>query len=305
MIHFKVLQPSTLLCFTWLLTSHATASLLQSDLKQLGLPPARNRCELALWPKQLWHPAPVQISLINLDAPEFDPNSPQLLHDLMLPFVQDSLSEKAKKSEQSHRKQRSFGVNHNHPTARPKVSNDTHWVKHVVSDLSKMLPFNNDMNLGSNSDSDVYVELNAEKQWELTPKFSFHATQIFRYGSESRNYSETNFNFTQKESKTAFASTQFSVIKTYEETYIWDNHLFRQQQLSNDRRLTYGIYSNGIYDKTKRDLEVQSWGPYLSWRRPLWRNWVYIENEVSYYKDLTSDEGRHIFTTSLQFEANF
>ncbi|WP_227539780.1 hypothetical protein [Acinetobacter sp. MB5] len=238
-------------------------------------------------------------------APQFDPTSPELIQELMAPFGHDSLAEKAQSAEQSHRKRRVFGINHHKTASHKKVSTDSHWVKHVLSDLSKMLPFQNDMNLGSNSDSDVYVELSAEKNWKLSPKFSFNAAQTFRYGAESRNYSETNFKFTQQESKTTLASTQFSVVKTYDETYTWDNHLFRQQQFPDDNRLTYGIYSNGIYDKTKRDIEVQSWGPYLSWRRPLWRNWIYIENEVSYYKDLTSDNGRHILSTSLQFDTNF
>lgn len=279
----------------------ANASVQRQSLQSFFNLASDQRCHLRhSHTKHLWQPAST-----NPDAPEFNPESPQLIQELMAPFTQDSLAEKALKSEQSHRKPRVFGINHNKTASHKKVSTDSHWVKHVLSDLSKMLPFQNDMNLGSNSDSDVYVELSAEKNWKLSPKFSFNATQTFRYGAESRNYSETHFKLTQQESKTALASTQFSVIKTYDETYTWDNHLFRQQQLPNDRRLTYGIYSNGIYDKTKRDIELQSWGPYLSWRRPLWRKWIYIENEVSYYKDLTSDDGRHIFTTSLQFEANF
>lgn len=265
-----------------------------------------NICRLDnLQASRLWPPSPFQNLPENPYAPEFDPYSPQLSDELMAVFSQDSLAEKAQKAEQSHRKRRVFGENRTQKTVRKKISTDTHWVKHVLSDLSKMLPFQNDMNLGSNSPSDVYVELSAEKNWKLTPKFSFDAAQTFRYGAQSRNYSETNFKFTQQESKTTLASTQFSVVKTFDETYTWDNHLFRQQKFPNDKRLTYGIYSSGIYDKTKRDIELQSWGPYVSWRRPLLYNWIYIENEVSYYKELTNNEGKHVFSTSLQFETNF
>ena len=49
--------------------------------------------------KHLWQPAST-----NPDAPEFNPESPQLIQELMAPFTQDSLAEKALKSEQSHRK---------------------------------------------------------------------------------------------------------------------------------------------------------------------------------------------------------
>lgn len=308
MTHFNLATHPKFLFLILLLSTGAAASQLLSHQSRhhLFMTASVNTCRLHK-PRHshLWQPASPQTLLANPYAPDFDPHSPQLIQELMTPFSQGSLAEKAQKSEQNHHKRRVFGENRTRTTPRKKSSNDNHWVKHVLSDLSKMLPFQNDMNLGSNSDSDVYVELSAEKNWKITPKFSFNAAQTFRYGAESRNYSETNFKLTQQESKTAVASTQFSVVKTYDEAYTWDNHLFRQQQLPDDNRLTYGIYSSGIYDKTKRDIELQSWGPYVAWRRPLWRTWVYIENEVSYYKDLTSDDSRHILSTSLQFEANF
>ncbi|MHA3049318.1 hypothetical protein [Acinetobacter sp. ANC 4641] len=308
MIYFNAFLDRKLLIVALLVSTNTAANQLPSQEQQHHLFSFSNEniCRLHnLQPTYLWSLSPLQNVPENTYAPEFDPYSQQLSNELMAVFSQDSLSQKAQKSEQNHRKRRIFGENHTEKAARKKISTDNHWVKHVLSDLSQMLPFQNDMNLGSNSPSDVYVELSAEKNWKLTPKFSFDAAQTFRYGAQSRNYSETNFKLTQQESKTTLASTQFSVVKTFDETYTWDNHLFRQQQFPNDKRLTYGIYSSGIYDKTKRDIELQSWGPYVSWRRPLLYNWIYIENEVSYYKELTSNEGKHVFSTSLQFETNF
>ena len=308
MIYFNAFINRKLLIMALFVSTNTFANQLLNQEQQHHLFSFSNEniCRLHnLEPTRLWPPSPFQNLPENPYAPEFDPYSPQLSEELIAVFSQDSLAEKAQKAEQNRRKRRIFGENHTLKAIRKKTSTDNHWVKHVLSDLSKMLPFQNDMNLGSNSPSDVYVELSAEKNWKLTPKFSFNAAQTFRYGAQSRNYSETNFKLTQQESKTTLASTQFSVVKTFNETYTWDNHLFRQQQLPNDRRLTYGVYSGGIYDKTKHDLELQSWGPYVSWRRPLWYKWIYVENQVSYYKDLTTTEGRHVFSTSLQLETNF
>ncbi|MEB3753194.1 hypothetical protein [Acinetobacter sp. MD2(2019)] len=236
-------------------------------------------------------------------APQFDPNSPELARQLMAVFGEDSLADRTQRTYQAHRVIHKFGFKKSTPTPKKKPSQKS-GIKAVLSDLSKQLPFQSDLNLGSNSNTDVYVELNAQKEWQLSPDLNLNTQQTFRYGAQSKNYSETYFNFTQKQEHHAIASTDLSVTKTYEDTYNWENHLFRKQHISHDQSLTYGLYSNGIYNKEKREIELQNWGPYLAWRRPIWRTWLYLENGISYYED-RSDDNRRTLSTTLQFEMNF
>ncbi|MFT4020986.1 MAG: hypothetical protein QM666_05640, partial [Acinetobacter sp.] len=182
-------------------------------------------------------------------APIFDPQSPELAKQLMAVFGEDSLAARAAKSPQNQKPKRKFGFSRTAKANKNKKENKSSWVDNVKEDLSKILPFQNDVNLGSNSSSDVYVQYSAEKGWHLSPDFSVKAVQTFRYGALSKNYSETHFNFTQKQSGQAFTSSELSVVKALDEQYYWNNYLYRQQKFQNDRRLTYGIYSSGIYDK--------------------------------------------------------
>ena len=179
--------------------------------------------------------------------------------------------------------------------------NDSLWARTL------QLPFSNDINLGSNSDSDVYVQFLAKKQWVLRHDISIDTQQLFRYGSSSKNYSETTFNLNQKLQDNTLFSNQFSLNKSQDEEYYWANRTFQQYQFLKNYRLIYGIYSSGVYDQTKKDWELQLWGPYLSWRRPLWRDWIFIDNQISYYHDMTTTdkELQHIFSTTIQLEANF
>ncbi|MEB3767309.1 hypothetical protein [Acinetobacter sp. MD2] len=236
-------------------------------------------------------------------APIFDPYSPALAAELMAVFGHDSLADRTQRFYNTHQVKRKFGMQKAASKAKTaKAQRAT--IQSIISNLSKQLPFQSDLNLGSNSDTDVYVEVNASKDWQLNPSLDFNTQQTFRYGAQSRNYSETNFNFTQKQQHQAIASSALSVTKTYDDTYNWENHLFRKQKINHDQSLTYGLYSNGIYNKEKRDIELQNWGPYVAWRRPLWRTWLYLENELSYYQDRTNDN-KGEFSTNIQFEMAF
>ncbi len=75
------------------------------------------------------------------------------------------------------------------------------------STLSSLLPFSNDLDLGANSSSDVYVQFLAKKKWVLMHHLDLDTEQVFRYGSSSKNYSETNLNLKQKLSDSTLFAT--------------------------------------------------------------------------------------------------
>ncbi|MFJ1521079.1 selenocysteine synthase [Acinetobacter sp. ABJ_C1_1] len=168
--------------------------------------------------------------------------------------------------------------------------------------ISTWMPFENNLDLGSNSDSDVYVQFLAKKKWNLRHNISIDTEQVFRYGSTSRNYTETTLNLTQKMQDNTLFANKFNVNKSENEEYNWGNWTFQQFEFVKDNSLTYGIYSGGVY--TKNDMRVNSWGPYLSWRQPIWRDWIFMQNDLNFFNHI-DDDPKHQLSVQMNLEANF
>lgn len=172
------------------------------------------------------------------------------------------------------------------------------------SDISKRLPFATDFDVGVRSGDDIYLRLKAKKDWTLENDFFFHAEQIYRYGVDSENYLRTNLELTHARPNEAFLSDQFSL--TYadmqQDDLNWDNYAFRQHQFFQGNQFNYGLYTGGYLDNS--NLRLNSWGPFISWRQPLWREWFYVQTDINYYNDDRADHS-HYLSTLLRLEALF
>ena len=172
------------------------------------------------------------------------------------------------------------------------------------SEFSKHLPFETDLDLGLRSGNDIYLRLKASKDWALENDFSFHTEQIYRYGIDSKNYLRTNIELTHARPNQAFLSNQLNL--TYsdnqDDDLTWDNSLFRQHQFFHENSFSYGIYAGGFLNN--KDLRLNSWGPFISWRQPLWREWFYVQGNLNYMNDHRDDRS-HFISTSIRLEALF
>ena len=172
------------------------------------------------------------------------------------------------------------------------------------SEFSKYLPFKTDLDLGLRSGDDIYLRLKASKDWKLENDFSFHAEQIYRYGIDSKNYLRTNLELTHARPNQAFLSNQLNL--TYsdnqDDDLTWDNSLFRQHQFFHENSFSYGLYTGGFLNN--KDLRLNSWGPFISWRQPLWREWFYVQGNLNYMNDHRDDRS-HFISTSIRLEALF
>ena len=172
------------------------------------------------------------------------------------------------------------------------------------SEFSKYIPFKTDLDLGLRSGDDIYLRLKASKDWKLENDFSFHAEQIYRYGIDSKNYLRTNLELTHARPNQAFLSNQLNL--TYsdnqDDDLTWDNSLFRQHQFFHENSFSYGLYTGGFLNN--KDLRLNSWGPFISWRQPLWREWFYVQGNLNYMNDHRDDRS-HFISTSIRFEALF
>lgn len=220
-----------------------------------------------------------------------------LIQELMAVFGNDTLWKRATQPEQPYKalgkKKKKASSNQTEPTNPLTAS----WAT-----ISTWMPFENNLDLGSNSESDVYVQFLAKKKWNLRHNISLDTEQVFRYGSTSRHYTETTLNLTQKMQDNTLFSNKFNVNKSENEDYNWGNWTFQQFEFVKDNSLTYGVYSGGVY--TKNDMRLNSWGPYISWRQPLWRNWLFMQNDLNFFNHI-DDDPRHQLSVQMNLEANF
>ncbi|MCU4392683.1 hypothetical protein KTH49_00165 [Acinetobacter parvus] len=172
------------------------------------------------------------------------------------------------------------------------------------SNFSKRLPFDTDADIGIRSGDDVYLRLRAKKYWDLDHDFNFNAEQIYRYGSKSENYLRTNLELIHARPNQPFLSNQLSLTyaDTQDDDLRWDNRTFRQHQFFAHNSFKYGIYTGGYYDNN--DLRLNSWGPFVSWRQPLWREWFYVQGDLNYFNDHREDRS-HYMSTFVRFESLF
>ncbi|MFV5585476.1 selenocysteine synthase [Acinetobacter oleivorans] len=220
-----------------------------------------------------------------------------LIQELMAVFGNDTLWKRATQPEQTYK---AFGKKKK-KTSSTQVST-TNPLSASWATISTWMPFENNLDLGSNSENDVYVQFLAKKKWNLRHNISLDTEQVFRYGSTSRNYTETTLNLTQKMQDNTLFANKFNVNKSENEDYSWGNWTFQQYQFLKDNHLTYGVYSGGVY--TKNDIRLNSWGPYISWRQPVWRNWLFMQNDLNFFNHI-DDDSKHQLSVQMNLEANF
>ena len=172
------------------------------------------------------------------------------------------------------------------------------------SQLSEKLPFKLDADLGIRSGDDIYARLKATRDWPLANDFSFHAEQIYRYGIDSENYLRTNLELTHARPDQAFISNQlyFTYADEQYDDLTWDNRTYRQHQFFHENRFNYGVYVGGYYNND--DLRMNSWGPFISWRQPVWREWFFVQSDLNYFDDKREDRG-HYPRALIRLEAIF
>lgn len=220
-----------------------------------------------------------------------------LIQELMAVFGNDTLWRRATQPEPTYK---AFGKKKK-KNSSAQVST-TNPLSASWATISTWMPFENNLDLGSNSENDVYVQFLAKKKWNLRHNISLDTEQVFRYGTTSRNYTETTLNLTQKMQDNTLFANKFNVNKSENEDYSWGNWTFQQYQFLKDNHLTYGIYSGGVYNKN--DIRLNSWGPYISWRQPVWRNWLFMQNDLNFFNHI-DDDSKHQLSVQMNLEANF
>ncbi|MDO4449368.1 MAG: hypothetical protein Q4B79_00210 [Moraxella sp.] len=174
------------------------------------------------------------------------------------------------------------------------------------SKFQETLGVDTDADIGLRSD-DIYLKLRAEKRWELDHDIDGRFEQVYRYGSKSEHFALSTLEFSQPQSnhRTLINRTHLAYTHKDDENTAWSNSLYQRHQLNGKhgmREFSYGMYAGG--DFTHKTPTLNTYGPYISYRQPIWRDWLFIQTDVSYYNNKSLDKN-HDFGIFNRLEIQF
>lgn len=177
------------------------------------------------------------------------------------------------------------------------------------SEWSDRLPFDLDIDVGLRSHDNLFTRVKINKDWKLSENVLFSTEQMYRYSTKHKNEIRSFWQLQHLDNATTHTAIQttFSYRDDKDHDLYWDSALFRQHQFDNYKRLNYGLQSSGFFDSEqniRREWEFNSWGPFVSWRQPIWRKWFYVQTEVNYLNNKEKNRD-HDMGGLLRLEALF
>jgi hypothetical protein len=153
---------------------------------------------------------------------------------------------------------------------------------------------------------DLFVRARARKTWSLTQDSIARVAQTFRYGSESKERSVTQIDFERamdENSVLRFSNTYDYFAPRNSEGFYWAHTLSLSHAFRRARSLSYGVSLGG---PTQPNWVVESYGPWMAFRRPFLRPYLFYEVEprYSWYRDLDW-EGRASLTVRVEMQVGF
>lgn len=189
--------------------------------------------------------------------------------------------------------------NQQHTFDRHQSTKDNSSLALRLSKFKDDLGVQTDFDIGIRS-SDVYARLRGEKNWQMNG-INGRLEQVYRYGTKSEHYALTTLEFSQAQSDTRSLINRSHLLytnKDAQEDLSWSNSFYQAQDWQHKlgtRSLSYGLYAGGdVNDDQKANLN--SYGPYISYRQPIWREWLFVQGDVGYYNNKDENKDHHIAT---------
>ncbi|PJG85028.1 hypothetical protein CVP05_08260 [Conservatibacter flavescens] len=188
---------------------------------------------------------------------------------------------------------------------RTQARNDNSSLALRWSTLPDDLGVDLDFDIGIRSGDDLYLRAKGEKIWALQDDYSVRAEAIYRYGIDSKHYVRGNVELKHDDTETTFTANSIYLQYTNDlkkEETVWGNSLYRQHNFTGNKRLNYGLFAGGYFKDKEGSLNT--YGPFISYRQPILRQWLFIQPELSYYNDKREDRS-HYLRAFLRIEAIF
>lgn len=171
--------------------------------------------------------------------------------------------------------------------------------------IEDQLGVKTDVDLGVRSVDDLYVKVSVDKDWYEDEKLKISNDNFYRYGLDSKHYVRGALNLKYGSNADRFINNRTTIRyrnRNNEESTDWVNDLRQVHYLGNEKQLAYGISTSGYFDHDNSTLN--SYGPAISYRQPIWREWLYVQTELNYLNDRTDDKS-HFPSALLRMEALF
>lgn len=168
----------------------------------------------------------------------------------------------------------------------------------------EQLGLSSDLDLGLRSKGDLYTRLKLSKKWDWTAQYRTRVEQIYRYGLKSKHYLRTNIEQVYQNSQDTAIMNHTFLQYTYnkKQELTWGNSLYHQHLFNGNKTLKYGVFIGGRLDNAYSRLNA--YGPFITYRQPIWKNWIFIQPELRFYND--KDQARkHHLNAFLKFELIF
>ncbi|MGX2975386.1 hypothetical protein ACWIUH_10600 [Ursidibacter arcticus] len=187
---------------------------------------------------------------------------------------------------------------------RRQARNDNSSLALRWSDGIKNLGIDTDFDIGIRSGADIFARLKVSKEWQHNETYSTRLEQIYRYGLNSKHYLRTNFENKLVQDENTFINNHTYIDYRHDlvETSIWGNSLYREHNFSGYKRLNYGVSIGGDIDKKR--LFLNYYGPFVTWRQPILRQWLFVQPEANFYNNQKL-ERKHTLGVFLRIEAVF
>lgn len=152
-----------------------------------------------------------------------------------------------------------------------------------------------DVDLGVRS-NDVFIRARAEKKWQLDRDIEMRFEQMYRYGTHTEHTAVSTLEFTQPQSerRDLVSRSQLHYTHKGDENLYWHSSLFQRHFIPvkhGTAELNYGLYVGGDIEDKKAHLNT--YGPYAGYRQPVWRPWLFLQSDVSYYNNKREDRDHY------------
>lgn len=142
------------------------------------------------------------------------------------------------------------------------------------------------LDVGLLSHFDVYAKAKVSHRWQLQPNLQLYGEQIVRYGQKSKGYYRTFFDLHYQTDQLPDMLDQTVLLyaqKDKQQGLYWENRPFFQQSFFPNQTFSYGVMVSGHTEHQSRT--INSDGPWLSWRQPMFRPWFFVQTDVNYFNN--------------------
>lgn len=184
-----------------------------------------------------------------------------------------------------------------HPTSQQKKVIDRTQTRKENTSLALRfskwndnLPFDADFDIGLRSHDNPYARLKVSKDWQFSPTTGLYTEQTYRYSRKNKNEVRSFWEiyYQQNDNTRVMWQSNFNYQEKNDDDLTWDSSLFRQHQFKPHHRLNYGLQATGYFNSDNayvKEWDLNRWGPFVSWRQPMWREWFFIQADVNYMND--------------------